>query len=876
MHITPTNKAIKAEHTLLPELATALLQRIDEEQQTNEAFVTALETFAVLCQVSINPNISMTAIKEMLVQHVLTERLFRTMFNNPDFMRRNVIAAEIEKVIDALTSRSFSRQEFLAQLDYFYLAIEQAAATIRHYSEKQSFLNTVYERFFHGFSVKQADTHGIIYTPQTIVDFMCASVEEVLQREFGKTLSSEGVLILDPCVGTGNFMVNILHRLSYSTLRHKYEQELFCNEVMLLPYYIASLNIEHAYFELMQTYQPFTGMNFVDTLDMERQQQTTLFNQDNTIRVERQKQADIMVIIGNPPYNVGQINENDNNKNLPHKTIDQRVRETYAKDSRATNKNALSDMYVKFFRWAVDRLGDRDGIICFVTNNGFLQGIAFDGFRKHLAQEFTTIYHLNLGGNARKQGGGNVFGIMVGVGITLLVRNRANRKQLDAPATIYYHTLDNAMNGDAKLAALERCKNMNALAWQQLHPDAKQNWITEGLHAEFDTFLPMGTKEAKAAKRQEVETMFKLFSNGINTSRDIWAYNFTQTSLMRNIQRFIDTYNTEVGRWQQHANKQTHIDDFVLYDDTKTKWSEGLKKHLERSIYTTFEATQIRLSLYRPFCKQNLYFDRIMTERVYQFPVIFPDRTSEADNVVICVNLTAERDFACIMTETIANYVVAGGFGCPTRCFPFYTYNEDGSNRTENITDWAVQQFTAHYSMPIKKWDMFYYTYALLHHPGYRERYAENLRRELPRVPLLGNHQTFLTLAEIGQKLATLHVQYETVAEYPLEWVEQKPWTWRVEKMKLNKDKTALAVNRSLTLRGIPAEAFAYTLGNRSSLEWVIDQYQVKTDKRSGITNDPNRDDDPEYIARLVGRVVTVSVETMRLVEQIAAVPLTT
>ncbi len=339
----------------------------------------------------------------MLVQHLLTERLFRTVFGNENFTRRNVIAAEIEKVIDALTSRAFSRGDYLRQLDHFYNAIEDAARTIDDWSEKQGFLNTVYERFFQGFSRKQADTFGIVYTPQPIVDFMLASVEEVLQREFNTSLSTPGVKILDPATGTGNFIVNLLKNyINRSALKRKYAEDLFANEVMLLPYYIAALNIEHAYYELTGEYAPFEGICFVDTLDIAEAQQLSLFSEENTERVEREKNADITVIIGNPPYNVGQLNENDNNKNRKYDVIDKHVRETYAKDSRATNKNALSDVYVKFFRWAADRLRGQDGIVCFVSNNSFLDQIAFDGMRKHLAQDFQRIYIVNLQGNIRK------------------------------------------------------------------------------------------------------------------------------------------------------------------------------------------------------------------------------------------------------------------------------------------------------------------------------------------------------------------------------------------------------------------------------------------------------------------------------------------
>lgn len=412
----------------VPDLAQSLLRLIEEERKYNKQFVQALDDFSELVRQAINPNISMQAVEEMLIQHLLTERIFRKVFDNPDFANRNIIAVEIEKVIQALTSRHFSRADFLSKLDRFYGAIETTAGTIDDFSEKQGFLNTVYEKFFQGFSVKVADTHGIVYTPQPIVDFMVRSVDDILQQEFGTSLGHKDVHILDPFVGTGNFMLHIMRQIPKTQLPHKYANELHCNEVMLLPYYIAAMNLEHEYFELTGQYRPFEGICMVDTFELAEGRQIPLFAKANTERVAQQKQTPIFVIIGNPPYNAHQVNENDNSKNRKYPTLDQRVAETYAKDSRATNKNALSDVYVKAIRWATDRIGD-EGIVAFVTNNSFLDGIAFDGMRKHLEQDFDDIYILDLGGNVRKNPKlsgttHNVFGIQVGVSINIFVRKR--------------------------------------------------------------------------------------------------------------------------------------------------------------------------------------------------------------------------------------------------------------------------------------------------------------------------------------------------------------------------------------------------------------------------------------------------------------------
>ncbi len=849
----------------IPNIATRLLALIDEEHTRNTRFIAAFEEFATLCQSTLNPKISAAEIKEMLVQHLLTERLFRTIFNNPDFVHNNAIAAEIERVIQALTSRSFNRADFLRELDPFYGAIEGAARGIETWSERQHFLNTVYERFFQGFAVQKADTLGIVYTPQEIVDFMVASVDEVLKREFGKELSTPGVKILDPCVGTGNFIVNILKRIPRSALREKYTRDLFCNEITLLPYYIASLNIEHEYYDRVREYLPFEGICFADTLELAESQQLALFVEENTERIQREKDADIMVVIGNPPYNVGQVNENDNNKNRKYPIIDQRIRETYARASTATNKNALSDAYVKFFRWATDRLQGRDGIVCFVSNNGFLSGVAFDGFRKTLLQDFSQIYHLDLGGNVRKRQSGNVFDIMVGVGITIAIRLSKRADQI-----IYYYRVPEEWSKIERLDLLKEQQHITSVDWLQLSPDANHTWITEGLHPEFATFLPMGNKIAKSTSNSAISVLFKTYSRGAETTRDSWMYDFDSVMLANKASRMIDNYNAELDRWKR-AGTPKDIDNFLEYDDTKIKWCSRLKECFSRKIEAKFAQSAIRNALYRPFCKEFLYFDKIMTHRQGQFPQILPTPASELENVVIWLKVGSDWPMFALATNIIPDLLPQGG----SQCFPYYTYAEDGSNRRENITDWALEQFRASYGEGVSKWDIFHYVYAMLHHPQYRERYAENLKRDLPRIPLLRRGEAFQAAVSAGRALMDLHVNYERQEPYPLRASEDEtvPYSQvlRVEKMRLAPDRSAVVVSRGLTLAGIPDACYRYRLGNRSALEWVIDQYQVSTDPRSGITSDPNRLDDPEYITRLLRQVVTVSLKTVALVDELAA-----
>ncbi|MGB8347032.1 MAG: type ISP restriction/modification enzyme [Ktedonobacteraceae bacterium] len=852
----------------IPDLALGLLERIKEEHTKNAKFVSAFTAFLELCRSTLNPQISREAVDEMLVQHLLTERLFRTIFNNPDFTNRNVIAAEIEKVIRALTSRAFNRNDFEKSLDRFYVAIEGAAKTLDNWTEKQHFLDTVYERFFQGFSVKQADTHGIVYTPQEIVEYMCASVEEVLQREFHTSLSTPGVQILDPCVGTGNFIVNILRRISGSALAYKYANDLFCNEIMLLPYYIASLNIEHAYYERTGEYRSFEGICFADTLNLEGQQME-LFSEVNTERIRRERTAPIMVVIGNPPYNVGQERENDNNKNRRYPIIDGRINQTYAKDSKATLNTKLYDAYVKFFRWAVDRLQGRDGIVCFVSNNSFIDQIAFDGMRKDLLQDFTHIYHLDLHGNVRKNPKlsgttHNVFGIQVGVGITVAIQaSRHSTRHL------YYYRVPEFWRKAEKLRFLAEKGNISNIEWNELEPDSKHTWITEGLHPEFAAFLPLGTKEAKGTRVIHEGIIFKTYSLGVNTSRDNIIYDFNFANLAIRAEQFIEEYDAEIARWVR-AGRPDDIDNFVRYE--KVKWSRNLKRDLRHEHSVQFDASKIRRAIYRPYTNKLLYYADVVIDEPGLTATFLPNSSSENENMIICLtDLGSEKPFMILVANSLPDLHLVGA-GCGTQCFPYYAYAEDGSNRRENITDWALAQFQAQYGEQVTKWDIFHYVYALLHHPKYRERYAENLKRELPRIPLLKDRTAFDTCARIGKLLMELHLHYEQAPEYPLAWQENNavPVNWYVKKMKLTPDKSALAVNEWLTLANIPQECYQYRLGNRSALEWVIDQYQVSTDKRSGITSDPNRLDDEQYIVRLVGKVITVSVETVRLVEELA------
>ncbi|PJF31254.1 MAG: hypothetical protein CUN51_05150 [Candidatus Thermofonsia Clade 1 bacterium] len=1100
-------------------LASSLRNVIASAHERQPAFQAAYQRFHQICQTAIDPAIRPEQIDEMLIQHLMTERLIRNLFNNPDFSRRNVIAAAIEEVIAALTSPAFSRDEYLRELNTYYQAIEAAAVGL-DFTTKQRVLNEVYGRFFQGYSTRVADTHGIVYTPQEIVAFMCQSVIDILRDDFGKTLADPEVVIVDPCTSTGNFIVQLLLRanLPPPDLRNLYRERLFANEVLLMPYYVAALNIEHTFYELFGSYEPFEGLCFVDTLEIAERKQLSFLTERNTERVRRQKEAPITVIIGNPPYNAWQKRENDNNRNRRYPILDARIRETYSADSRATLRNSLYDPYVRFFRWAVDRLEGRDGIVAFVSNNSFIDGYAFDGMRKHLLQDFTHIYHLDLGGNSRKAQHGekisNVFDIRVGVGITIAVSRRAHterhifycavpeegkkQKKLEwlaqhtpiplplspqagkgeseiadatspallgqaadatSPALLagrgsgggvwrtppelwhklkhfaremrrnptpaeehlwqhlrraqrhgvkfrrqhtigqfvvdfYAHeahlivevdgeihertqeydalrtqvlesmgfrvlrfTNDEVFNqtvsvlkridealtpiprplspqagkgesesADATSPALlagrgsgggvwhtppelgkEETKAAEALTpiprplspqagkgesesadatspallagrgsgsgvWQSITPNAQHNWLQVAELDAFQTFLPMGSKHAKTDMQGAPQTIFDTYSGGVKTNRDDVVYDFRQNVLLERVKQFINAYRAELDRYKQaledkeSAADDINIDDFVDY--TRLKWDGTLKMHLQRQRKTKFDATKVRQSLYRPFCKQWLYFDRLLINSIYRQHYFFPTPETEAENRVICLTGTgSEKPFMVMLTNLISDLHLVGA-GSGSQCFPFYTYVEDGTNRCENITDWALAQFRAHYGdQNISKWDIFYYIYAVLHQPEYRARFAEPLKKELPRIPFAPD---FWAYAQAGRQLGDLHVNYESAPEYPLRevWALGKPMSYRVEDaMKLRSSsapgKYVLEVNSSLRLEGIPSEALAYKLGNRSALEWLVEQYRVKQGR------DPNGYGDEQYIVRLVKRVVHVSLETLRIVREL-------
>lgn len=921
----------------IPDLARGLVARIEEARQADPAFRAAFEAFVETCRDAINPNLRAGAVEEMLVQHLLTERLVRTVFDNPDFARKNAIAEEIERVVAALTARHFSRTQFLGQLDRYYRAIEDAAAGITDYAEKQAFLNTVYEQFFQGFSDRVADTHGIVYTPQPLVDFMVRSVDCLLGRHFAgpdgapQSLAAPGVHVLDPFVGTGNFLVRVIEAIPPAALPTKFRAELHANEVMLLPYYVASLNVEHAYFEKTGRYEPFEGIVLVDTFEMVEGKTVGMFSAENTERAQRQRASPITVILGNPPYNAAQVNANDANANRRYPIVDARVSETYAAASRATLLNKLSDPYVKAFRWASDRLGDA-GVVALVTNGSFLSDLSFDGMRRQLADEFDEVWVVDLGGNVRKNPRlsgttHNVFGIQVGVAVTFLVRT-SGRRAAGRPAVIRYAAAGAEWKKAEKFDWLAAAGDLDGLDWQTLAPNERHDWLTEGMADEWASFLPLVSQAEKGSDAENETTLCDQYSLGVSTNRDAWMYDFDRERLGERVERFVDTYNAQVVKWQRKGSKTARPEEIVSFDETQIKWSRDLiQRHLKQGHMADFDPGASRRAMYRPFVPKWLYFDQKLVDSPGQWSAYFP--TPDAENRVLCVSDKGWRtEFGCLMLDRPGDLHLLASADA-FQYVPFYVYRAVESSgeiafdrnevpftfggqmyaRTENVTDWALSQFQGRYAREvppedamerwrwhgeaprpgvrfprdvmspgdpdgvdpalengraIAKWDVFHYAYAVLHHPAYRARYAADLRRTLPRLPFA---PAFWPLATAGRTLADLHVGFEAAPEFPLGEARSTAFAEPFTALRwTDKAKTALRVTDALTLTGVPPEAHAYRLGNRSALDWLVDQLRVKTDARSGIVHDPAAAYPEDEVAALVRRVTHVSVETARIV----------
>ncbi|UNE53715.1 DEAD/DEAH box helicase [Bartonella machadoae] len=879
----------------------------------------AFDAFHKELQNNVNSEIKQEEAVEMLAQHLVTRPIFKALFEGNEFVQNNAISQAMDKILIELDKTNI--EEELKDLDKFYKSITFCTAGITEPHAKQNLIIKLYESFFAKAFKKTTDRLGIVYTPVEVVDFIIHSVDDVLRKEFGKSLGSRGVSILDPFTGTGTFITRLLQSnlIKPEDMEYKFRHDIHANEIVLLAYYIAAINIESTYHSLMKgDYIPFKHIGLTDTFQMleEKNLLQKLFK-ENSEYLELQKNLNIEVIFGNPPYSVGQKNENDNAKNTPYPLLDDRIRETYVAQSKATNIRALYDSYIRAIRWASDRI-ENAGVIGFVSGSGYIEKPTMDSLRKSLAKEFTSIYVLNLRGDLRKnmlsggraEEGENVFGngSMTGIAVTLFIKN----PNVSGDCKIYYHDIGNNLTTKEKLAALEYLRSIDGIAdkssWQLITPDKHGDWINQRDDS-FETFIAMGVKKGRGKK------LFETYSRGIMTSRDAWAYNSSLRLLENNMRNMINFYNSEVERFNDtypHNNRTIRanaVNDFVDSDVSKISWSYNLKQDLIKGKAFNFKENYLIKSLYRPFTRQWLYCDSALNcDGAYQMR-IFPIGKAVNNRIIQASAVGARNSFSVLMINTLPDVSMIDN----SQCFPLYLYEDvalsknktntqshlftnsteesksAGLQRRDAITDEGLAHFkTAYPNENITKDDIFYYVYGILHSEDYRARYADNLCKEIPRIPCVKSVKDFWAFVNAGRELGNLHVNYEMVEPYPVTFKKGNPKLtdipnpekfYYVTEMKFagnskEKDKSTVFYNSNITITDIPLKAYEYIVNGKPALEWVMGRQCVKTDKKSGIVNDANRYaietvGNPAYPLELFQRVITVSLETMKIVKNL-------
>jgi len=882
------------------QVALRLIARINALIDGSPALAKEFGRFLKGLQDTLNPTVSREDAIEMLAQHILTLPVFQALFADSDFPNRNVVGKALQSIVDKLDAAAVSSET--EGLEKFYDNVRERVALAKSDKSKQDIVRNLYDTFFNNAFPRMAERLGIVYTPVQVVDFILRSADAALRKHFGESLASEGVHILDPFSGTGTFPVRLIQSglIGKEALPRKFAHELHANEIVLLAYYIATINIETAYHGAVGDYQPFDGMVLTDTFQMTEESDLVdkVVLPENNERVERQLDQPIRVIVGNPPYSAQQDSENDNNKNLAYPTLDERIRQTYALQSGAKLVKNLYDSYIRAIRWASNRIGER-GIVAFVTNGSFLDANNMDGLRKCLAEDYSHLYIFNLRGNARTQGeerrkeGGGIFGegSRTPVVVSIMVKDPAHK----GPCELRYHDIGDYLTQQEKLDSIERLQSIDGIEWRTLSPNAEGDWVNQRDPA-FDKFISLGDKDATDGK-----VVFDVYSQGLLSARDAWVYNMSKTALEGNMRRMIDAYNEDRARYAKLCvgkvkDDWPDVESVIDGDPRRISWSRALKADARRGKVYQFDPISLVQSMYRPFTKQWLYFNRRFNEMVYQQPKLFP--TSRHKNMVIAsTGSGASKGFSALVADSIPNYHMHD----TGQCFPLYWYeaqddqdqtdaqgtmfgaesqaDADGFTRRDAITDWALEGFRTQYGdATITKEDIFWYVYGILHSPEYKERFATDLKKMVPRIPYA---QDFWAFSTAGRKLGEWHLNYETVEPFPLteesKRLVMESGDFRVGKMAFGKmegkpDKSVIVYNQHLTLRGIPLEAYDYVVNGKSAIEWVMERYAVSIEKSSGIKNDPNEwSTDPRYIVDLVKRIVRVSVESARIVKALPA-----
>jgi len=863
--------AAKQFHADLPVTLGVLREALAEAEAKNATYRDAAAAFLDHAKAAINPAVTADDVREMLIQHILTEAIFARVFDDAAYHTENNVAQRLMALEKAFFTGDL-RHRTTERLKPYYNAITRAATGIPGRAEKQAFLKTIYEGFYKVYNPKAADRLGVVYTPGEIVRFMIRGADWLCEKHFGKCLIDPGVEILDPATGTGTFIVELLEHFAgdREKLRHKYKEELHANEVAILPYYVANLNIEATYAALTGQYAEFPNLCFVDTLDNtaglgvfagHQGDMFGSFSDENIGRIKRQNERKISVIIGNPPYNANQQNENDNNKNRTYARIDARIKDTYIKASTA-QKTKLYDMYARFFRWASDRLKD-EGIVAFITNRSFIDAKTFDGFRKTVFQGFSELYIIDLGGDYKNPGAAgkaNVFGISTGVAIAFLIKR-------DAGVLAKSVGIASLPDSDAreKLAWLDSV-DLPAIDFRQIKPSMAGQWINQSTTDWTSLAAVADLKTKSSAIKSQEKSIFKLISLGVITARDDWVYARSDEELLAKVDKITQEYSTAIADPRPWAVTDA---DEPRFRSPTIKWTRRLKKLGRRR--QKIDPPQVRNCMYRPFARRWLALSKQLNEELYSNESVWP--ASGLPNRAIWINDTGARsNFMSLATDAVADY----HFGASVDGYqqlPRYRYLPSGE-RVDNVTDWAVAQFAARYpDAAVTKDAIFAYVYAALHDPVYRTTYAADLRREFPRIPL---HDDFARWVAWGQALLDLHIGYETVAPFALTRVDTPTGKPPVPKLKSLPDTGVIVLDSDTQLTGMPATAWDYRLGNRSAIDWVLDQHKEKKIKDPTVARlfDTYRfADHKERVIDLLGRVIAVSLATVAITEAMAALP---
>lgn len=837
----------------------------------------------------------------MLSQHIITKPVFEALFEGYSFVKNNPISVSMQTMLDLLEDQAFDKDA--ETLQKFYESVKMRASGIDNAEGKQRIIIELYDKFFKTAFPKMVEKLGIVYTPVEVVDFIVHSVNDVLKKEFDRSISDENIHILDPFTGTGTFITRLLQSglIDKKDLKRKYQHEIHANEIVLLAYYIAAVNIENAYHDALdqKDYQAFDGICLTDTFQLgETDESEKLFKDmfpQNSARVAKQKKAPLRVIMGNPPYSIGQKSANDNAQNQDYPKLDAKIANTYAAASTAGLNKSLYDAYIKAFRWSTDRLDKDGGIVCFVSNGAWLDGNSTDGFRKCLETEFSSIYVFNLRGNQRTSGelsrkeGGKIFGSgsRTPIAITLLVKNPNLKTE---KATIQYYDIGDYLNREDKLDIVKKLSTVSnpEFKWKELQPNEHGDWISQRNDA-FDKYIPL---EPETKFDHTGKSFFVPYSLGLATNRDSWCYSSSSRELLKNIKTTVNFYNEERVRIHKLGfTNHKDIEKSISLNSKKANWTDLWIRDLSKNVEYEVDKACIRDSMYRPFNKQKVYFSKSLNHRPAQLPKFFPNE--DLPNKAICLTGTGNLGFSHIITDLIPDLCLAktGNGGCQT--FPLYYYEENNSTqkglfdensgqgyiRRDGVSDFILERAKTQYGKNVSKEDIFYYVYGFLHSPEYREMFTNDLKKMLPRLPLVEDVKDFWAFSKAGRKLAELHINYETVAPFKGVKVSEADAStgsagfYSVEKMRFPKkdQKDTIHYNSKITITNIPAKAYEYVVNGKSAIEWIMERYAVTTHKESGIKNDPNdwatEVGNPRYILDLLLSIINVSAQTVEIVE---------